>query len=259
MIVPLTRSGEDLKKVSSLHDFDSETDSLTSVFLDYGYCEPSSMRKKGNRRFRHKGGLKYAFHPFDAEFEIVSDKSAADETHIYINEPLLAGVNRHQEVDFEIQHDGPGQDSLKIDDDFQLIFHRTVRMPDDDRLHSLPASLGTFPLYNTEDYTSRLPNNILKKGGLFLPMWQREALWIGLGRPKPSPDSDSDGSEIYLATYAIRVYVGQINAITGRNMNEIDTQGKQDYLVFPGQTWIDGICVAPGVVRQFVAMPCKSR
>lgn len=32
----------------------------------------------------------------------------------------------------------------------------------------------------------------------------------------------------------------------------------QDYIVVPGQKWLDGICVAPGIVRQFVVMPCKS-
>jgi hypothetical protein len=58
--------------------------------------------------------------------------------------------------------------------------------------------------------------------------------------------------------YAIRVYVGKINAITGKNMmEERGTQGEQDHVIVPGQEWIDGICVAPGVVRQFVAMPCK--
>ncbi|OKP11445.1 hypothetical protein PENSUB_2931 [Penicillium subrubescens] len=51
-----------------------------------------------------------------------------------------------------------------------------------------------------------------------------------------------------LEYYAIRVYVGQINAITGKNMmEERGTQDEQDYIIFPGQPWIDGICVAPGV------------
>lgn len=126
-------------------------------------------------------------------------------------------------------------------------------MPDDNRLHSLPASVGTFPLYNTEDYTDRLPENILEKGGLFLPMWQREALWVELRRPMSSYTAGNSNQN-----YAIRVYVGQINAVSGKNMmEERGTQREQDYLIFPGQPWIDGICVAPGVVRQFVAMPCK--
>jgi hypothetical protein len=57
--------------------------------------------------------------------------------------------------------------------------------------------------------------------------------------------------------YAIRINVGNINAISGLPIGEV--AGKQDYVVVPGQPWLDGIAVEPGVVRQFVAMPCKSK
>ncbi|KAJ5460085.1 uncharacterized protein N7458_001637 [Penicillium daleae] len=215
-----------------------------------GYSPPDRLKQIGDGRLRDRHDIKSAFYPH-TEFEIVSDKSAADETHIYINESLHAATSRDQDVKFDVQYDGQGQTFLKIDDGLELVFHRTVRMPDDDRLHSLPASVGTFPLYNTEDYADRLPENILEKGGLFLPMWQREALWIGLVRPAKFRYKESMNR-----IYAIRVYVGQINALTGKNMmEERGSQRDQDYLIFPGQSWIDGICVAPGVVRQFVAMP----
>ncbi|KAJ5153031.1 uncharacterized protein N7482_009509 [Penicillium canariense] len=200
-----------------------------------------------------------AFHPCK-EVEVVSDKSAADETHIHLDEPLQAYSNRGQEVKFELQdgseraYPGRGPSSLRVDDNLELIFHRTVRMPDDDRLHSLPASVGKFPLYNTADYVDRLPENIAAKGGIFLPMWQREALWIELSSPRRPAYNDYS-----VPTYAIRVYVGQINAVSGKSMTEErGATWAQDYLIFPGQAWIDGICVAPGVVRQFVAMPLGS-
>ncbi|KAJ5377689.1 uncharacterized protein N7496_005098 [Penicillium cataractarum] len=198
--------------------------------------------------------LEELWRTIEEELEIVSDKSAADETHIYINESLHAAAHRDQSVKFDIEYNDQGQTSLIIDNALQLVFHRTVRMPDDDRLHSLPGSVGNFPLYNTEDYTDRLPENILEKGGLFLPMWQREALWIELRRSISSHTVENSNQ-----IYAIRVYVGQINAVSGKNMmDEGGTQQEQDYLIFPGQPWIDGICVAPGVVRQFVAMPLGS-
>lgn len=62
--------------------------------------------------------------------------------------------------------------------------------------------------------------------------------------------------------YAVRIFVGHINAITGLPMNDAnekneDGEVRQDYVVLPEQPWIDGICVAAGVVRQFVAMPCR--
>lgn len=122
-------------------------------------------------------------------------------------------------------------------------------MPDDGKLHSLPAALGAFPLYNAAAYAGALPEKIVKDGGVFFPMWQREALWIGLkaniGR-----------------RFALRVSVGRINAISGQSIDDKSIHGGreasvQDYVVVPGQDWLDGICVGPGTVRQFVAMPRK--
>jgi len=84
---------------------------------------------------------------------------------------------------------------------------------------------------------------------VFFPMWQREALWL----------SFNCNSESY---YALRIYVGQVNAVSGLKMSENSEHkdsinGAQDYVVVPKQRWLDGICVAPGIVRQFVAMPSK--
>ena len=80
-------------------------------------------------------------------------------------------------------------------------------------------------------------------------MWQREALWIEF---EAFEHLDSRGP----TEYALRVNLGEVNAITGLSIKEVsDTQ---DYVVVPGQDWIDGILVEPGVVRQFVAMPCRS-
>jgi hypothetical protein len=70
--------------------------------------------------------------------------------------------------------------------------------------------------------------------------------------------------------YAIQVFVGRVNAVSGcaietkneriqRLINHSQhREAMQDYLVVPDQMWIDGIAVAPGQVRQFVAMPTGS-
>lgn len=62
--------------------------------------------------------------------------------------------------------------------------------------------------------------------------------------------------------YAVRVFVDHVNAITGQEMQKgLDTKDEsklQDYVVIPGQEWLDGICIAPGIVRQFVAMSLSS-
>ena len=47
----------------------------------------------------------------------------------------------------------------------------------------------------------------------------------------------------------------QTNAVTGKKwINELQTD-PQDYIVTPGQSWLDGYSVAKGLIRQFVAMP----
>lgn len=70
--------------------------------------------------------------------------------------------------------------------------------------------------------------------------------------------------------FAIKIYVGGVNAISGESYNEenettirrskIMNQGGsiQDYAVVPRQKWLDGIATGDGQVRQFVAMPYGS-
>jgi hypothetical protein len=66
--------------------------------------------------------------------------------------------------------------------------------------------------------------------------------------------------------FAIRVYVGGVNGITGEPMipnmaTLLKRQNgikKQDYVVLPEQPWLDGIATRPGMVMQFVAVPYGS-
>ncbi|KIL67239.1 hypothetical protein M378DRAFT_159641 [Amanita muscaria Koide BX008] len=111
-------------------------------------------------------------------------------------------------------------------------FHRTIRVPDNDKTHALPPNMGTFSLLNVGDYSTKLPQSILRKGGIFLSMYQCEAMWMSFKSNDP---------------VAVKVSVGGVNALTGFSQNE-SKNGVQDYLP-------DGISVAPGVIRQFVAMP----
>ncbi len=69
-----------------------------------------------------------------------------------------------------------------------------------------------------------------------------------------------------LDQYAIKVYVGGVNATSGEpavenfatklRRQKLVSEGKtiQDYVVTPNQSWLDGIAVTPGQVRQFVAV-----
>ena len=126
--------------------------------------------------------------------------------------------------------------------EFSLNFQRTLRIPDDGKTYPLPPGLGTFPVCKIEDYKARVPEEWAKRGGVFIPMYQREALWIRfMGRHwKPN---------------AVKVAVGKVNAVSGKPWDQELSADKEDYLVCPPQPWLDGINAGKGYIRQFVAMP----
>jgi hypothetical protein len=132
----------------------------------------------------------------------------------------------------------------------RIRFMRTLRIPEDGRNYDLPAGFGPFPLSNTNHYQHKLPSAMGAKGGVFFPMLQREAMWIAF---ESSPRDD---------IYAVRVRVGGVNAITGQAWSPADRDHeqpkRQDYLVAPGQKWLDGIASGSNTVHQFVAMPIGS-
>ena len=124
-------------------------------------------------------------------------------------------------------------------------FQRTLRIPDDNRAYPLPPGLGAFPVRHVDDYRDRLPPEWVTHGGVLLPMYQAEALWI---------DFDAGDSGY---PFAIKIATGKISAITGAPWHNALAGGSedQDYVVIPDQPWLDGYCVQRGLIRQFVAMP----
>src|SRR4051794_16103144 len=67
---------------------------------------------------------------------------------------------------------------LRFQPQLRIDFQRTLRIPDDGREYPLPPGLGSFPLRHIDDFASRVPDSWLKRGGVLLPMWQCEALWL---------------------------------------------------------------------------------
>ncbi len=128
-----------------------------------------------------------------------------------------------------------------------LSFVRTLRIPDDDQTYPLPAGLGQFPLSHVDDFADRVPPTWIRRGGVFLPMYQSEALWVSFWA----------GREGRFGQYpcAVKIAAGMINALTGEPWSEGLSASPQDYLIVPTQPWLDGFYVDKGVVRQFVAMP----
>lgn len=58
-----------------------------------------------------------------------------------------------------------------------ISFERTLRVPDNQIVNNLPPSLGQFPLFSVADYET-MPAEMAKKGGVFLPMYQREGMYL---------------------------------------------------------------------------------
>jgi hypothetical protein len=121
-----------------------------------------------------------------------------------------------------------------------IVFQRTLRLPDDGRTYPLPAGHGAFPLRSVDDFPATAPASWLQRGGVVMPMYQSEALWIRFSARYPC---------------AVKIAAGKINAVSGEGWTAELQDETQDYVVVPGQPWLDGFSVGKGLIRQFVAMP----
>jgi hypothetical protein len=133
-------------------------------------------------------------------------------------------------------------DRVQIGDRFAVSFHRTLRIPDDGRSYPLPPGLGRVPVHRVADFSSRVPEAWQDHNGVFIPLYQREALWIGFDAAAWKPN-------------AVKIGVGSINAVTGAAWDHHLRANPQDYLVSPPQVWLDGVISGAGSVHQFIAMP----
>ena len=118
----------------------------------------------------------------------------------------------------------------------EVIFHRTVRVPDGRQPSNLPPSLGRMDLYPVAKYAKRCPEN-WEKEAYFLALHETEAMWMSF-RSWAHPT-------------AMLVGAGGINALTGEKLGI--TLQKDNYLVAPPQPWLDGWKDKDGTVYQFVA------
>ena len=71
-------------------------------------------------------------------------------------------------------------------------------------------------------------------------MDQSEALWISFSARYP---------------FAVKIAAEKINAVSGEAWTAEVHSEPQDYVVVPGQPWLDGFSVGAGLIRPFVALP----
>jgi hypothetical protein len=127
-------------------------------------------------------------------------------------------------------------------------FQRTLRIPDDDRSYPLPPGLGCFPLRHVDDFAANVPRRWLQRGGVMLPMFQSEAMWLNF----TSDEIDKHNTSY---PFAIKVATGKHCAVSGSEWCDGLHRNPQNYMVSPQQPWLDGYVVEKGRIRQFVAMP----
>jgi hypothetical protein len=135
-----------------------------------------------------------------------------------------------------------GGDRIGVGDRFTVAFQRTLRVPEDGRTYPLPPGLGRLPIYPIEDLPGDAASHLGEPGSFVIPLYQREALWLGFGGADWKPN-------------AVQVSVGGVNAISGGAWNQPLSANPQNYLVCPQQPWLDGIHAGAGHIRQFVALP----
>jgi hypothetical protein len=125
-------------------------------------------------------------------------------------------------------------------------FQRTLRIPDDGRKYPLPPGLSRFVLRHVDDFADSVPPSWITHGGVMFPMYQAEAMWLRFESQTGYP-------------FAVRVAAGKICAVSGDywsdGLQDTDWNNQQNYVVVPGQRWLDGFAVEKNVVRQLVAMP----
>lgn len=137
---------------------------------------------------------------------------------------------------FEVHHDSLTLNGVSIS------FQRTLRVSEEGA-NWLPPSFGKFPLRSIDPVAHRVPDSMRQQGGVLLPLYVREALWIDLNAGEP---------------VAVQIGAGGLCVVSGRPLNDRLTRRPQNYVVLPDQPWIDGFKTAAGEVRQFVGVPPNS-
>ncbi len=130
-----------------------------------------------------------------------------------------------------IRHNG----TLDLGGKARVSFIRTLRVSED-HVNFLPPGLGEFPLRSIANV--KATDSMRGRGGVVLPIYQREAMWMSFDADEP---------------IALQIATGLVCAVTGKPLQDTLNEHEQNYVVLPDQPWLDGFKTAEGEVRQFVA------
>ncbi|KAF7929818.1 uncharacterized protein EAE97_009415 [Botrytis byssoidea] len=90
-------------------------------------------------------------------------------------------------------------------DTLDISFRRTILDPESGNRLKVPPDFGPLPIYPVDSYKDKFDRSISTKDGLFIPVYQREAMWINF---------ESNGF------FAVKVIVDGVNAVSGELSTE---------------------------------------
>ncbi|CAD7702293.1 unnamed protein product [Ostreobium quekettii] len=126
-------------------------------------------------------------------------------------------------------------------------FRRALRVDGGDLRGAYQRGLGVLPLCRAHDFREGLPVGWRRRGGAFAALRQREAMWVNF-------DCRFSGS----GGCAVKVRVGNTNAVSGRPWEGGLNSDPLDHIVCPNHAWLAGINDGNGGMRQFGPMPLNS-
>lgn len=130
-----------------------------------------------------------------------------------------------------------------------ISFIRTLRVPDlEGESTDLPPGFGPFPLKHVEDFADKLEPEVAARGGVALPMYTSEAMFVRF-ESHIVPEHGDSGTKY---PFAVKIGTGKRSAVTGKEWSITLREG--DYVILPKQPWIDGFVNKAGQVKQFLAM-----
>jgi hypothetical protein len=127
-------------------------------------------------------------------------------------------------------------------DGLRVGIQQTLRVPDTGGPYPLPPGLGRIPVRRSQELGLKDEAAGSSPDLFVIGLYPSEAIWLQFHAPSTTQR-------------AVKIGVGDRNAITGGRWDLELHADPQDYIVCPYQAWLDGFHTSPEVVRQFVAVP----
>lgn len=133
-----------------------------------------------------------------------------------------------------------------------VVLHRIPRVKASDKMdHNIP-SLGTLKVHRVDDYLDTVPPAWKHLGGIFVALYQSEALKIVFENCITTNNDDTYTNENELPPKAIKLAYGNINAKTGQAWKRDSKNLGEHFFVYPHKReHIDGVINSNDDLHQF--------